>query len=96
MDDYELALQIEFGQDHQDVGASFPNHQNQNDENNHGNTTNAAMSPMTSVPLSLVDPQWEIIDPIPDLRTLFIEFNAKYFWGELEGVEVKWSNRMTV
>ena len=47
-------------------------------------------------PMSLVDPFWELTDPNPDMRALFLEFNEKYFWGRLAGVEVKWSSRMTL
>jgi len=45
--------------------------------------------------MSLIDPSWDLIDPNPDARALFIEFNKKYFWGKLCGVEVRWSPRMT-
>jgi len=45
--------------------------------------------------MSLVDPRWETLDPIPDVRALFVEFNDKFFWGRLAGVEVVWSPRMT-
>lgn len=44
---------------------------------------------------SLVDPQWEFIDPTPDIHVLFLQFNDRFFWGKLNGVEVKWSPRMT-
>ena len=47
-------------------------------------------------PLSIVDPSWELIDPIPDIRELFVQFNAAYFDGLLASVEVKWSSRMTL
>ncbi|XP_004712229.1 DNA-dependent metalloprotease SPRTN isoform X1 [Echinops telfairi] len=46
-------------------------------------------------PLSLVDPSWELVDPTPDVRALFVQFNDQFFWGQLEAVEVKWSMRMT-
>ena len=46
--------------------------------------------------LSIVDPCWELIDPIPDIRELFVQFNGAYFEGKLAGVEVKWSSRMTL
>ena len=46
--------------------------------------------------MSLIDPRWETIDPIPDVRALFVEFNDKYFWGRLASVEVRWSPRMTL
>ncbi|XP_029425565.1 sprT-like domain-containing protein Spartan isoform X1 [Nannospalax galili] len=45
--------------------------------------------------LSLVDASWELVDPTPDLQALFLEFNDRFFWGQLEAVEVKWSMRMT-
>uniref|UniRef100_A0A672FB89 SprT-like N-terminal domain n=1 Tax=Salarias fasciatus TaxID=181472 RepID=A0A672FB89_SALFA len=47
-------------------------------------------------PLSIVDQSWEVLDPNPDVRALFLEFNQRFFWGKLSGVEVKWSPRMTL
>jgi len=46
--------------------------------------------------LTVTDNSWELIDPNPDARGLFIEFNKKYFWDKLCGVEVRWSPRMTL
>lgn len=46
--------------------------------------------------LSVVDPSWELLDPSPDIRGLFLQFNQLFFWGKLAGVEVKWSPRMTL
>ena len=45
---------------------------------------------------AVTDNCWELIDPNPDARQLFIEFNQKYFWNKLCGVEVRWSSRMTL
>lgn len=53
-------------------------------------------APSKSAPLSVIDPEWELLDPNPDARALFMEFNKKYFWGKLDGVEVRWSPRMTL
>ncbi|XP_034755586.1 sprT-like domain-containing protein Spartan [Etheostoma cragini] len=47
-------------------------------------------------PLSIVDASWETLDPSPDVRAMFLEFNETFFWGKLCGVEVKWSPRMTL
>lgn len=47
-------------------------------------------------PLSIVDQTWEMLDPNPDVRAMFLEFNGMFFWGKLSGVEVKWSPRMTL
>ncbi|XP_051730801.1 DNA-dependent metalloprotease SPRTN [Ctenopharyngodon idella] len=47
-------------------------------------------------PLSIVDESWETLDPNPDIRAMFLQFNDKFFWGKLSGVEVKWSPRMTL
>lgn len=47
-------------------------------------------------PLSIVDQSWEMLDPNPDVRAMFLEFNDMFFWGKLSGVEVKWSPRMTL
>ena len=61
-------------------------------------SNNSLTDPMAiiSKPMSLVDPQWEILDPVPDARSMFLEFNDKYFWGRLAAVEVRWSPRMTL
>ncbi|XP_034383930.1 sprT-like domain-containing protein Spartan [Cyclopterus lumpus] len=47
-------------------------------------------------PLSIVDASWETLDPSPDVRAMFLEFNDVFFSGQLLGVEVKWSPRMTL
>lgn len=47
-------------------------------------------------PLSIVDQSWETLDPNPDVRAMFLEFNDMFFWGKLSGVEVRWSPRMTL
>ncbi|KAI1897516.1 hypothetical protein AGOR_G00084080 [Albula goreensis] len=47
-------------------------------------------------PMSIVDESWEMLDPSPDVRAMFLQFNDMFFWGKLCGVEVKWSSRMTL
>ena len=46
--------------------------------------------------ISIVDQYWEINDPNPDIRALFLQFNQTYFWGKLSSVEVRWSPKMTL
>ncbi|XP_069580328.1 DNA-dependent metalloprotease SPRTN [Brachyistius frenatus] len=53
-------------------------------------------APRPERPLSIVDASWEMLDPSPDVRAMFLEFNTMFFWGKLSGVEVKWSPRMTL
>lgn len=48
--------------------------------------------------LSLVDPTWEMIDPNPNIWSLFADFDKRFFNGTLTSsfVELMWSsNRMT-
>lgn len=45
---------------------------------------------------SIVAPEWEDLDPTPDLHALFLQFNDRFFWGRLSACEVKWSPRMTL
>lgn len=52
--------------------------------------------PDPEAPLTVVDESWELLDPNPDLRALFLQFNDMFFWGQLSGVEVRWSPRMTL
>ncbi|XP_077202514.1 DNA-dependent metalloprotease SPRTN [Paroedura picta] len=56
----------------------------------------APASPSAPRPLSVVDKAWELLDPSPDVRALFMQFNESLFWGRLAAVEVKWSPRMTL
>ncbi|KER20755.1 hypothetical protein T265_10775 [Opisthorchis viverrini] len=51
---------------------------------------------MSKTEMSLVDPMWELIDPAPDVRALFLQFNSTFFDGKLSSVEVRWSPRMTL
>ncbi|CAM4690638.1 unnamed protein product [Leuciscus chuanchicus] len=53
-------------------------------------------SPRPERSLSVVDESWETLDPSPDVRAMFLQFNDRFFWGKLSGVEVKWSPRMTL
>ncbi|TRY62923.1 hypothetical protein TCAL_05138, partial [Tigriopus californicus] len=45
---------------------------------------------------SLIAPEWEDVDPTPDLHALFLQYNDRFFDGRLSGCEVKWSPRMTL
>jgi hypothetical protein len=45
---------------------------------------------------SIIAPEWEDLDPTPDLHALFLQYNDQFFWGRLNGCEVKWSPRMTL
>ena len=38
----------------------------------------------------------ELLDPCPDIYVLFCEFNESYFWSKLAGVELSWSQKMTL
>ena len=46
-------------------------------------------------PRTLIDQTLELIDPTPNIFTLFLQFNERFFWNTLLPVEVKWSTRMT-
>lgn len=61
-----------------------------------GTSEASKLSTVPAEPVSVVDGSWELIDPNPDVRALFLQFNDLYFWGKLSGVEVRWSPRMTL
>jgi len=63
-----------------------------------GNDANSCVADVRSDagPKSLVDPFWEMTDPNPEIRALFLQFNDRFFWGRLSCVEVRWSPRMTL
>uniref|UniRef100_A0A8C7QLF9 DNA-dependent metalloprotease SPRTN n=1 Tax=Oncorhynchus mykiss TaxID=8022 RepID=A0A8C7QLF9_ONCMY len=39
-------------------------------------------------PMSIVDESWETLDPSPDVRAMFLEFNDTFFWGKLSVIVV--------
>lgn len=45
--------------------------------------------------MSVIDKQWELIDPNPNIYTLFQQFNQQFFYSKLGSVYVEWSKRMT-
>ncbi|OQS03606.1 hypothetical protein THRCLA_04072 [Thraustotheca clavata] len=46
--------------------------------------------------MNLLAEEFEVIDPTPDIWTLFQEYNLLFFDELLSGCEVKWSKRMTL
>ena len=87
-EDFAFALQLSEYADNN-------NNNNDNNNNNNDNDTNSERSAIAKKPSSVIDPSWELIDPIPDIRELFVQFNETYFDGKVASVEVKWSPRMT-
>lgn len=43
---------------------------------------------------NLVDQEWEVIDPTPNVTALFRRFNVRFFENRLECVELEWSTKM--
>lgn len=69
----------------------------ESEKSSHDLASSSALSSKLAVaPVSVVDDSWELIDPIPDVRQLFLQFNDAYFKGLLSSVEVRWSPRMTL
>lgn len=42
----------------------------------------------------LVDPEWEIIDPTPNIQILKQMYDQKFFQAKLVAVELEWSKQM--
>lgn len=42
---------------------------------------------------NLVHPDWEVVDPRPDIHALFTLLDEKFFRGKLSCVKLKWSNQ---
>ncbi|XP_039434404.1 DNA-dependent metalloprotease SPRTN [Culex pipiens pallens] len=43
---------------------------------------------------NLVHPEWEIVEPTPNIHVLFPRFDKKFFQGKLTCVQLEWSKRM--
>ncbi|XP_032580023.1 sprT-like domain-containing protein Spartan [Drosophila sechellia] len=44
--------------------------------------------------INLVHPQWELVDPTPDIYSMFIRFDEKFFQERLGAVSLEWSKKM--
>lgn len=45
--------------------------------------------------MNLADPELELIDPTPNIHSLFMNFDKTFFWSKLAaGAVVRWSKRM--
>jgi len=95
-DDYTLALQLQEEFDKENSIAVDDLSQYQLHVVNRPELRNISNSASTGHSSTVIDNSWELIDPNPDARELFVEFNKKYFWDKLNGVEVRWSTRMTL
>ncbi|CAF0850824.1 unnamed protein product, partial [Didymodactylos carnosus] len=56
---------------------------------------NGSSSSQPSATMSVIDRQWELIDPTPKIQELFVQFNQQFFYDQLGAVYVEWSKRMT-
>ncbi|KAM8952950.1 DNA-dependent metalloprotease SPRTN [Pelodytes ibericus] len=94
-EDFLLALQLQEEYDLEITGTTSPTLDDDIVQIVHTVPGKSAVSTKTK-DMSVVDPSWELLDPIPDIRALFLQFNDMFFWSKLSGVEVKWSSRMTL
>lgn len=81
--DYMLALQLQMQIEFED-------------ESDFKRPTKSYSSPQKVSNEPIIDPQWDLIDPCPDIRAMFQEFDKKYFWNTLGSCIVEWSKRMTI
>ncbi|XP_016953091.1 uncharacterized protein LOC108026610 isoform X2 [Drosophila biarmipes] len=88
----------------------YPSNQNQSKSNTMGNKKTAKGAdapkkpPVRAIQAShddylnqtqnLVHPQWELVDPTPDIYSMFIRFDEKFFQQRLGAVALEWSKRM--
>ena len=95
-DDYKFALQLqtqfdsEFVNDITKFEKFSLNFQKQNFE-----TTGSHDESLQTEECNLANESMELIDPTPDVWSLFVQFDKKFFNARLAGVEVSWSKRMT-
>ena len=80
-EDYMLALQIQMQLDEYDESSN---------DSTKEKIDNYAIKSYTNSSIDMLDPQWELIDPSPDIRAMFQEFDKKYFWNSLGSCIVEW------
>jgi hypothetical protein len=96
-DDYQLALLLQAEYDieatasaaEDDIGDGAPS-------SAIPSTAHLPLPGSPGSPKSIVGKEWELLDPNPNIRALFLQFNEMFFWNKLNGIEVKWSPRMTL
>jgi hypothetical protein len=80
-EDYMLALQLQMQMDEDDESSN---------DSKKEKVDNYAIKSYTNSDIDMLDPQWELIDPSPDIRAMFQEFDKKYFWNSLGSCIVEW------
>lgn len=80
--DYALALSLQEQFNHENKEERVP----------------AEVSEKSYDPKGIVDEYWELTDPNPNIHDLYVQFDAMFFRGALNGhgVEVRWSSKMTL
>jgi predicted SprT family Zn-dependent metalloprotease len=87
--DFMIALQIQMQLD------------NESEDHESNPDKSISLKSQSHMPPSLIgrnlhDPEWDYIDPCPDIRAMFQEFDKLYFWNRLGSCIVEWSKRMTI
>jgi predicted SprT family Zn-dependent metalloprotease len=85
--DFMIALQIQMQLDSES---------NDCDQTSDTKSIAKASQSQSQIGRTLHDPEWDYIDPCPDIRALFQEFDKLYFWNRLGSCVVEWSKRMTI
>ena len=90
-DDYMLALQLQMQIENSDNDEPKKEPKKAADKSSPLNLERKLLACSSSN-----DPEWDLIDPCPDIRALFQEYDKKYFWNRLGSCIVEWSKRMTI
>ncbi|UJR28962.1 hypothetical protein I4U23_010179 [Adineta vaga] len=68
----------------------------QNQFDNEEKENEGQLNKITQIhPMNVVDHQWELTDPNPNIHILFQQYNHQFFYSKLDSVYVEWSKRMT-
>lgn len=57
--------------------------------------SSSAPSTMGVTVTQMIHPSYELVNPAPDVRELFVRFTDEFFYGALGMCTVEWSKRMT-
>ena len=94
--DFDLAKRLQEEYDRETAANLQEDSASKSSENGRKQSDSRGTSSLCSSDLSPVDSSLELSDPSPDIRELFLQYNERFFWGKLLGIEVKWSPRMTL
>ncbi|XP_016973521.1 uncharacterized protein LOC108040531 [Drosophila rhopaloa] len=90
----ELDTDIQFVYPKSRAKSNTQNHKNTSMERPPVRAIQSSHDDYLNQTMNLVHPEWELVDPSPDIFSMFVRFDEKFFQKRLGAVALEWSKRM--